>query len=204
LPDRRAAGGLALAAALLPGPAVAHSPIRGIEGFYVGLLHPLTSAGQILALLALGLFFGQRWPRHFGLAWAIFAGACLGGILLGQMGVPADLTESGLLALALATSGLAALRPGGVAAPGIAAAGIAGLLLGLASTPDPGPLRATVITLTGSLTGAVVALLYAAGGLGWLHERATRTWARMGFRIAAAWSAAIAALLLALSVAGPR
>lgn len=196
--DRRATGTLTLIIASLPNPAAAHAPIPGWEGFYVGLLHPITSPSQVVALIALGLAFGQRWPGRFGLAWAVFAVACLIGILLGQMGLPIETADLGLLALAVATGTLAALWPAAPVVLGVAAAAVAGILIGLASTPDPGALRATVITLAGSLLGAVLALLYAAGGFGWLHERATMAWAKIGFRIAAAWTATIAALLLAL------
>lgn len=198
LSDQRATGALALIIALLPDPAAAHAPIPGWEGFYVGLLHPVTSPGQVAALIALGLVFGQRWPGRFGLAWAMLTVACLIGILLGQMGLPIETADLGLLALAVVTGTLAALWPAAPLVLGVAAAAVAGILIGLASTPDPGALRATVITLAGSLVGAVLALLYAAGGFGWLHERATMAWARIGFRITAAWTAAIAALLLAL------
>ena len=200
LSDQRATGALALIIALLPDPAAAHAPIPGWEGFYVGLLHPVTSPAQVAALIALGLVFGQRWPGRFALAWAMFAVACLIGILLGQMGLPIETADLGLLALAVVTGILATLWPAAPLVLGVAAAAaaVAGVLIGLASTPDPGALRATVITLAGSLVGAVLALLYAAGGFGWLYERATMAWARIGFRITAAWTAAIAALLLAL------
>lgn len=191
-------------AIFLPGQGLAHSPIPGIKGFYIGLLHPLTSPAQVLALLALGVAFGLRWPRLFAMAWAAFAGCYLVGIALGQAGVPVASAEPALLALAFATGAFAALWPSGPAAPLIAAAGAAGLLIGIVSTPDPGSLRSTVITLTGSFVGAVVALLYAAGGLGWLYERTSAAWLRIGFRIAAAWISAIAALILALALAAPR
>ena len=190
----------ALALALLPGWAGAHSSSKGFEGFYIGLVHPLTSPAQVLVLLALGLFFAQRWPRQFEPASALFAGGCLVGIVLGQAGMPVGAAEPVMLVLALAAGGLAALWPTAPALPPIAVAGGAGLLIGLVSTPDPGSLRATVITLFGSFVGAILALLYAAGGLGWVHEKARVSWAQMGFRVAAAWIAAIAALLLALSL----
>lgn len=194
---------MALAPALLPASAAAHSPLPGIEGFYSGLVHPLTSPAQVLVLLALGLLFAQRWPGPFPLAWVVFGGGCLCGVALGQAGVPTGPAEPIALALALATGTLAALWPSGPVAPPILAAGVAGLLIGLVSTPDPGSLRSTLITLTGSLVGAVLALLYAAGGLGWLHEKMGTSWAQVGFRIAAAWTATIAALLLALSLTRP-
>ena len=141
-----------------------HAPIEGIEGFYIGLVHPLTSPAQVLTLVALGLVFGQRWPHHVGIAPALFAGGCFGGIVLGQTGVPFETAETILLALALLAGALAALWPSSPVAPGLLAAGCAGLLIGLASTPDPGPFSFTAITLAGSFVGATVLLLYSAGG----------------------------------------
>lgn len=203
-PNRCQVGVLVIAAALLPTAAAAHSPFPGIKGFYTGLLHPLTSPAQILSLIALGLIFGQRWPGRFRLAWLVFAGTCLAGILFGQTGMSLLPAEPSLLASAFLIAVLAALWPDSPAALCVAAAGIVGLLLGLISTPDPGPLRPTIITLAGSLAGATVSLLYAAAGLGWLKEKTPPTWSQIGFRIAAAWLAAITVLLLALSLVNPR
>lgn len=191
-------GVLALVIALLPNTATAHAPIHGIEGFYVGLLHPFTSAGQVMVLIALSLVFGQQWPGRFALAWAAFAVACVAGIVIGQMGQVSEAAEPCLLGLAAASGILAALWPAAPVVIGIAAAVVAGIFIGMASTPDPGALRATVITLAGSFVGANLALLYAAVGVGWLHKKATMACIRIGFRIAAAWTATIAALLLAL------
>lgn len=83
-------------------------------------------------------------------------------------------------------------------------------MMGLASTPGPGPLQATLVTLFGSVLGVAALSLYAIGGFGWLHEKGctqwqwTRGWAAIAFRVGAAWATAIAALGLALSAAGTR
>ena len=204
MPERRLAAALVAAGLLLPDPAAAHAPIEGIEGFYIGLVHPLTSPAQVLTLVALGLVFGQRWPHHVGIALALFAGGCFGGIVLGQTGVPFETAETILLALALLAGALAALWPSSPVAPGLLAAGCAGLLIGLASTPDPGPFRSTAITLAGSFVGATVLLLYSAGGFGAIHEKMTVAWVRIGFRVLAAWVAAIASILLALALGNPQ
>lgn len=200
LPDRRAAAA-ALAVALLPAPAWAHSPIPGIEGFYVGLVHPLTTPAQIFALLALGVFFGQRRENVAWRAVVAFACAVLAGIALGVSGTPNGLAEPVLLVLALFVGVTAALWPASPVSLGVAAAGASGFLIGLASIPDPGPMRATIVTLSGSFVGASVLLLYCIGGLFWLREKATWSWVPIGFRVAAAWISAIAALLLALQFA---
>ena len=48
------------ALALYASPALAHSPIKGIGNFYNGALHPFVSPAHLIALLALGLWLGQR------------------------------------------------------------------------------------------------------------------------------------------------
>ena len=197
MPDRRFAA-LAVGLSLIAVPARAHSPVPGIEGFYVGLVHPLTSPAQILALLAVGVFFGQRRDARPWLPVAVFACVCLAGVLAGLSGVTFDAAGPGLLLLALLVATLAALWPLTPALPGLAAAGVAGLLTGLESIPDPGPVRATAITLSGTYIGAVVLLLYCIGGLMWVLDNARWSWVPVAFRVAAAWVAAVAALLLAL------
>ena len=64
-----------LAFAAWPVPAYAHSPVPGIEGFYIGLLHPFSTPAQALLMLGLGLLIGGFDKRFFGwpfLAFVIF------------------------------------------------------------------------------------------------------------------------------------
>jgi urease accessory protein len=200
-----AALALALAVCLLPNSAFAHSPVPGFAGFYTGLLHPLSTPGQLLGLLSLGLMLGLRWPQWFAWSWLWFAASCLLGIILGQLGFMATWSELVLLLLAASAAALAALYPSGILAVCFAFSGICGFLIGVLSTPDPGPLNDTIITLSGSFVGANFALIYAAGGIGWLQERYTQQWLRIGIRVVAAWIAAISVLsaLLALATEQP-
>lgn len=202
----RAAAGLALAAGLGPGTASAHSPIAGIEGFYSGLIHPLTTPGQILALVALGMLVGAVWPRRFGTAWVCFASALVFGSATGLAAGPPVGIESALLVAAALAATLAALAPA-VPSPVQPSASLGiGALLGLASAPDPGPVAATLVTLAGSIIGANLALLYVGGGIGWLSERMdglrTRGWGQAGLRVVAAWVAAVSILMAALVATG--
>lgn len=196
---------LAFAVCLLPNPAVAHSPVPGFAGFYTGMLHPISTPGQLLGLLSLGLMLGFRWPQWFAWASLSFAVSCLLGILLGQMGFMPTWSERVLLLLAALAAALAALYPTGILAVFLAFSGACGFLIGILSTPDPGPLNDTIITLSGSFVGANFALIYAAGGIGWLQERYTQQWLRIGIRVVAAWIAAISVLsaLLALATQQP-
>ena len=193
--------GAAAVVGLGPGPAAAHGPIDGIEGFYVGFLHPVSTPPQLLALLALGLLLVHGWPDRAGRWLGAFVGALAVGMAAGQAGLdPAPLPPV-LLAVAVAVAALAALAP---AAPGwtrLVAAAATGLLVGVVSTPDPGPMRATLITLAGSFVGANLATVYATGAAGWLRERFPRPWVHIGQRVLSAWVAAIAALMLAFAFA---
>lgn len=200
LPKRLAYGALVLAGTFSPEGAFAHSSVPGLEGFNVGLVHPLSTPQQLLALLALGLLLGQCWPRKFAVAWLVFALAAVGGLTLGAAGWGHSLAERALLVIAVAASSLATIAPTWVIVPGTVLAGTGGLFLGIVSTPDPGPLRAMIITITGTYVGANLAFFYAIGGVGWLRDRFKKTWAHIGLRIVAAWIAAISCLMLALSV----
>jgi hydrogenase/urease accessory protein HupE len=199
----RAISGSALAAALclLPNTAAAHSPVPGLAGFYTGMLHPLSTPGQLLGLLALGLMLGAKWPRWFaapGLAFAIF---CLVGMGLGQLGFVPTWADGGLLIVASLAAAFAALYPPGILTVFVLLTSAAGLLLGVQSTPDPGLLKATLISLAGSLVGANLALLYISGGVGWLRERFTQPWVQTGMRVLAAWLTAISVLSALLAFA---
>lgn len=191
---------------LWPAPASAHSPIDGMEGFYVGLLHPLSTAGQVLALFAIGLLVGRADQSLFTRAWIAFAVLVVAGILLGQAVGLSGHEDTALLGVAAVSALLAAGAPQRIFAfgplqPGAVTAGVGGLLLGLASTPDAGPLRATMLVLTGSFVGLNIAFLYLAGGTIWLLDRYAAPWVLIGVRVFASWVAAIAVLMGALAFA---
>ena len=96
---RALAGGLA-GALLLPGPALAHSPIPGIGGFYNGLLHPLLVPAHLLALVALGLWLGQQALPRIERALLAFSLLLLAGLALAAFAAPGG-GQTSLLACAL-------------------------------------------------------------------------------------------------------
>ena len=57
--------------------------------------------------------------------------------------------------------------------------------------------------MAGSITGALLTILYLAGALDFLSERINRPAVPIALRVAAAWIAAIAVVMLALTVAPP-
>jgi hypothetical protein len=144
---------------------------------------------------------GFRWPQWFAWAALAFAVSCLLGICLGQLGFVPNWSELVLLVLAALAAALAALYPSGYFVAFVVFSSVCGFLIGVLSTPDPGPLNDTIITLAGSFVGANIALIYATGGIGWLHERFTQQWVHVGLRVVAAWIAAISVLAALLALA---
>lgn len=190
---------ITLAGCLLSIDALAHSPFPGIKGFYTGLLHPISSPEQVLALLAVGIMLGLRWPGWFKIPFLIFAAATFFGILLGQFDFSRAFVEPMLLLVAVIAATLSALYPPGVFALSVILASITGTMIGLLSTPDSGSLTATIVTLFGSFIGANLALLYISSSIGWFKDRFKGQWSRIGIRIVAAWLAAISVLMASLA-----
>jgi hypothetical protein len=189
-----------VAAALTASSAQAHSPVPGIEGFYLGLVHPLTAPAQLLALLGLGVLTGLLFPARYALLGGMFAAAFLTALALP---LPDPWLDTGLFALAALAGTAAALLPRQWlfwAAAALSA--VTGAGLGLASIPDPGPATDRAVTMAGSAAGANLALLYLAGGIGWMRDRVRRPWVTIALRVAAAWIAAIAGLMAALAASG--
>jgi hydrogenase/urease accessory protein HupE len=174
--------------------------VPGIEGFYTGLLHPLTMPDQVLALLAAGLFLGGFALSRLTMAFIALGIGLLGGLILGDM--PGGVAPW-LYGLAAITATMAALAPGRWRPITIMASGAVGCLLGWASVPDPGPLQDRIITMAGSFVGAFMVILYLAGALDLVRERLDRPFVRIAIRVAAAWVATIAILMLAVSAVEP-
>lgn len=176
-------------------PASAHSPVPGIEGFYVGLLDPLSAAPQVLALLGIGLLIGTFDKKHATWPLVIFLSATLAGIVLGASLLTFN---TQLLATAVVCGALALLLPGRGLVACILAAAAAGFLIGAVSIPDPGPVRDRVITVAGSFVGANLAVLYIFGAILYAKEKASAPWLPTALRAASGVVAAIAAALLVI------
>ena len=152
-----------------------------------------------MALVSLGVIVGLSPQERLAASYATFAATMLLGIILGQYGVTLGWEEIALLLIATLAATLSAIRPERLYLLSIFLSGIGGFLLGLLSTPDPGPIRSTIITLAGSLVGACIALFYLLGLVSWFQQRFTQQWAQIGMRIVAAWLAAISVLMASLA-----
>lgn len=193
----------ALAASLLltvvwPSLAFAHSPIEGFEGFYTGFIHPLINPVQFLSLLALSLMLGLNFPAKFSAALKLFSLGILIGVGVAFLDWEPTYSELILLGLGCLIAGVAALLPAYFPTGFLLLPGLMGVMIGIVSLPDPGPLRAMLFTLSGSVIGAVFFLAYLVTVIGILREKIQAAALDIGLRIIAAWIAAISILMLAL------
>ena len=191
---------LALCAALglLPGLAWAHSPIKGLDNFYAGLLHPVFVPAHLLSILVLGVLLGQQGAQRVQVAIV----ACLVALLVGlAASVPAAeiSVEVPLLAFAAVSGALVALaRP--LSVPAIAAlGGVVTLLVGVDSAQEGLSGRGWLAAMLGSAISAYLLLLYAMVFAEWFGRR---EWQRIGLRILGSWTAASALLVLSLALRG--
>lgn len=185
--------------ALLPLGAQAHSAVPGIGHFYNGALHPFLVVPHLMALLALGLWTGQRGMQAVGGIAASFGGGLAAGLLAALAGVATDtdlLVLAGAAALGL---GVAIARPlPAVPTWGFAAA--LGLAIGLGSGPEALQGAARWTSVAGTAGGALLAVLWTAA----MASLGSAAWARIAVRVIGSWLAASALLVLALSWVGPR
>lgn len=176
-------------------PASAHAPVPGFEGFYVGLLDPLSAVPQIVLLLALGLMIGGFENRRLIWLLSVFLLANLTGIALGA-GFPR--IEPALLGAASVCGAVAALASGRWFGCAVVVTTVAGLLIGAVSIPDPGPMGDRIITVFGSFVGASVVPIYLAGGVLFFREKYPGAWATALLRAASTLVCLVATAVLAL------
>lgn len=121
---RKISAGIA-ALALMPGAALAHEGHGA--GLAAGLIHPLTGADHLLAMLAVGLWAASLGGRA---VWALplaFVGALATGAMAGMAGLALPGVEPGILASVVVLGALAALAlrlPLAVAVAGVAGFGM--------------------------------------------------------------------------------
>ena len=174
---------------------IAHGSIEGLGDLWNGLLHPLRSPAQMLVLIGLGLFAGQR--RRFGpLAVSFLIASGVGLCLTPLQGIPEP--PAFLLCSVSAFLGVwVALRkpmPLGVAKLVFA---LAGFILAWDSIPESKEPWSIFKVLVGVWVGFAVILL----NLGNYSQMAPkRGWVKIAFRILGAWIMAISVLYLALGL----
>jgi len=178
--------------------ALAHEPASGLEGFFIGLQHPLSEPAQILLLLGLGVLAGGYLRRQLGWLTGAFLLTMLGAMVAD--GVPFEPYEA-MYATAVAACVLAALLPGRLLPLALAVLAFGGLWIGTASVPDPGPPGDRAITFFGSFVGAGLSVAYLAVVFAVIRNSYPWVWVPIALRIVAAWIGAISLLMLALMFA---
>jgi hypothetical protein len=194
---------VALVVFVVPDTAFAHSSIPGVEGFYVGLTHPLVEIAQGLAIVATGLFIGQQNSKVVGKAWlafTVFMGLGLGATLVGAGGARLVVPDTLLFGLALVGGISVAAKFTIVRFFPIGLAAVVGGAIGAVSLPDPGSLGGMAFTTAGSVVGCNLLLVYSLAGAHWIRSQHERPWLQIGLRIVGSWIAAACALMLALAL----
>lgn len=79
---------------VLAGPALAHAGHGDGAGFAHGVLHPLSGADHLLAMLAVGLWSGFALPRRYWAGAATFVAAMAAGAGLSWSGVAIPMVET--------------------------------------------------------------------------------------------------------------
>ncbi|MGC3987682.1 MAG: HupE/UreJ family protein [Pseudorhodoferax sp.] len=189
----------AAAAAASTSAAWAHGEIKGVGAFYSGVLHPFISPAHLIALVVLGLLFGQRGVLASRQAMAALVVALALG-LWSSLRLP-GLPDPDLLLLALGILlglgvVLARAWPAWALVP---LSALAGLAVGLGSAPDGMAPAQRHAALLGTLIGATLCTACLAGVVHPLHK----PWARVGVRVLASWLSASALLVLTLAIARP-
>jgi hydrogenase/urease accessory protein HupE len=181
------------------GVALAHSPIKGLNNFYNGLLHPVFVPAHLLLLIALGLFLGQQGPKENQPALAAFLLATVAGLTGAwfSIGVQAE----ALILVGAAAAGLLIATSPRVGLWGcVLIAALAGFLLGMDSAQASLSGRDKLVALFGSGIAIYFLTLYP---MAMADHFNTRAWHRIGVRVVGSWIAASAMLVLALSLS-PR
>ena len=187
---------------ILPTLSFAHSPSKGLAGFYTGILHVYSEVSLVIALVALGLLVGQT--TDLDKQRKLLACFLITIVLSSAIG-SFTLIEVGSRTLQLALWGSvvlvclhAALLPKWAAISAAIAVAVMALIMGQLIVPDPGEFLPFLVTLAGSVTGCVLGFLYSAALVAFLHQRFQLLWQRTILRIISAWLFAISFLLLAV------
>ncbi len=184
-----------IAIALSPLPVEAHLNSTGMGPVYDGLLHFLLSPEDIIAVLALALFAGQRGTAYGRRALLVLPGAWLAGGLLGltiaAMG-GADLTFLSFLLLGglLAADVALSLRAT------TALAGLMGLFHGYLNGAGMGRPADGALALLGVVFAVFIVVALASSFVVTLRQQ----WARIAVRVVGSWIVASGLLMLGWAV----
>jgi hypothetical protein len=197
---------LAFLWSISPSIAFAHTPSKGLIGFYTGLLHIFTEAALVMAFLALGLLVSQTVDlekiKKLLLVFLVTIIASTAFALLSPLVFEPRTLFIVLWVLIVVVCIHAALLPKWT--PKLATVSVIslGLVMGQMTVPEPGPFWSFTVTTLGSIAGCFLGFLYSALLFNFVFERFQKFWQRTVLRVIAAWLFAISFLLSALQIAG--
>lgn len=188
-------GLLTLAGTLLvPGKALAHSPIEGINSFSNGLLHPVLVPAHLLLLIAVGVFIGQQGVKDNHIVLLSFVAANIVGLIAAWFSL--DLRLGLLVTGCAAVFGLLiAVKPVVGLLLKSVIAGMAGFVIGADSTQEALAGTAKMMALIGCAVGINFFILYPMALADYFKNK---KWQEIGVRVIGSWVAAISFLMLAL------
>jgi len=178
----------------LPAVAFAHTPIKGLDNFYNGVLHPFFVPAHILAILAVGLLFGRQGSDNIpALIMGFIAATVLG---LGASGFSISIDLSAVLVVETALIGLLIAADFKLPLQWCLIIGaVVGVIIGLDSSQPDMTGKAKLITLFGSGVGVYLMILYPMGFADYFNKK---PWQLIGVRVLGSWLAASAFMVLAL------
>jgi urease accessory protein len=187
--------GVTMVIALSPLPVEAHLNSTGMGPVYDGLLHFLLSPEDIIAVLALALFAGQRGAAHGRRALFVLPGAWLAGGLLGLTitatgGAPLTFVSFLLLGGLLAADARLPLRAT------TAFATLIGLFHGYLNGAGMGRPADGALALLGLVFAVFLLVALASSFVISLRQQ----WARIAVRVVGSWIVASGLLMLGWAV----
>jgi urease accessory protein len=179
---------------LMASPVLAHSPIKGLDSFYAGALHPVFVPAHVMSVLVFGILIGQQGVKPLQSAVMAFLLSVGGGLIVIGL-YPEVQVGPALLAVTASIAVLVALA---YPLPHLAYAVVAcvmGMLLGMDSVQSELTGRARWAALLGSGIVIYLLTLYAMVFAEYFSRHA---WQRIGLRVIGSWVAAAALLVLSL------
>jgi len=180
---------------ILPQMASAHMPIKGINDFYSGFLHPLFVPAHLLLLVSFGLLIGQKRLSNNSMVLGIYASAVAIGLLFAwffgdekEIYVLYIATLIGLLIVSNLSVGLNFI---------LFVSAWVGLILGMDSAQETLMGKSRFASLFGSGMAIYFLALYPMTLAEYLQKK---SWGKIGIRIIGSWVATSAILVLALSL----
>ena len=180
----------------LPAEAHAHSPIKGMNDFINGVLHPVTTPAHILIILALGFWMGQRQPRLIRFPMIVFAPVSAVALVLTITRSLPPVSPWLLSGVALAAGILVAMDCAIPKAAIVILFAACAALIGLDSPVESD----SGFTVFKTLLGVWISLQVLLCDIAIYVSLAKKPWQKIGIRVAGSWIIAISVLMLAFAL----